>query len=144
MSRRSNPFDGIEQFFERMSRQLEEASRSLESQAGVGGGTTGIDLADEGDRFVVTVDVPGFDRENVDLRIAEDTLYVNAEREESGEDRSENYLRSERRSRSIRRAVSLPEPVVEDDVHATIRNGVLTVELPKAEGTDRGRSIEIE
>jgi HSP20 family protein len=42
------------------------------------------------------------------------------------------------------RSIRLPETVVEDDVTATYKNGVLTVQLPKAEPAEEGHEIDIE
>lgn len=139
----------IERMFDQMSRQFEDAARSWQSEGrgmpGEGRGRMGIDLADQGDAFVVTADVPGFERDDVDLRMQDDTLFIDASSERETEQREETYLRSEREHRSLSERVRLPEPVVEDDVEATLKNGVLTVRLPKAEPSEGGgRRIDIE
>lgn len=149
MSSRNNPFEMIERMFEQMSRQFDEAARSWRTtEGGVGQlalGTMGIDLADRGEEFVVTADVPGFETDDVDLRISDTTLFIDARRERSTEEQEETYLRSEREHRSLSERVQLPEPVDEDGIRATIKNGVLTVTLPKAEPTEAGgRRIDIE
>lgn len=149
MSARDNPFAIIERMFDRMSRELEEAAESWQHEqpalGGMGRGTMGIDLADQGDEFVVTADVPGFEKDEIDLRLADNTLLISATSSQSTEAREETYLRSERQHRSMRERVRLPEPITEDDIEARLKNGVLTVHLPKAEPTEAGgRQIEIE
>ena len=57
--------------------------------------------------------------------------------------RDETYLRQERQHRSLQETVRIPERVREDDIEATMQNGVLTVTLPKAEPDDSGTSIDI-
>ncbi|WP_255291591.1 Hsp20/alpha crystallin family protein [Natrinema sp. CBA1119] len=106
----------------------------------------GIDLADRGDEFVLTADVPGFETDDIDLRLADDTLHITAERtKESTEEENESYIRNERTRRSMSRAVQLPESVDEEAVEASYRNGVLTVTLPKTEPTEpEETSIDIE
>ena len=147
-----NPFRRLEQQFERLQRQFEDALDlwdGEEFEAPLTDLTTsrmGIDLADCGDEFVLTADVPGFERDDIDLRLADDRLHITAEREhEEREEEDEFYIRSERSHRTARRSVRLPEPVDEDAVEATYKNGVLTVTLPKREPNEvEGTSIDVE
>lgn len=144
MSRR-NPFDDIEEFFEQLSRQFEGQSGFDRSPLGMGGqNRMSIDLADRNGEFVVTADVPGFEKDDLNVQVADNTLHVEAESTSRTDESDETYLRSERHSQSMRRSVRLPEPVEETDVSATYRNGVLTVTLPKREPGTGGKSIEIE
>ena len=121
----------------RMSRQFEESVGGSELPQLAGGGDgTSIDVADRGDEFVVTADLPGYQTEDIDLTLRGDELRINAERaqesETSGEeDETGRYIRKERRHQSVSRAVTLPEQVDEENVSAQYRNGVLTVTLPK-------------
>lgn len=151
MSSEPDPFRTLEAQFEQLRRQFEELldrwngeeiaeSWGMRSTTGMG-----IDLADREDEFVLTADVPGFDREDIDVRFADDTLHITAEKERTVRDDEEHYLRNERAHRTMRRSVRVPGDVDEDAVEATYRNGVLTVTLPKTEPTDRGgRRIDIE
>jgi HSP20 family protein len=148
MSPRSNPFEELEQLFERMSRQFEDATRMWEtgSSSGRRGGemeSPSIDLAEDDGQFVVTADLPGFERGDVGIRVTDHTLRIEAEREESAEEREERYLRRERRHESMRRSIRLPDEVDKDGVTARMKNGVLTVTLPRLE-TGEARTIDIE
>ncbi|GAB3668891.1 Hsp20/alpha crystallin family protein [Halopiger thermotolerans] len=157
MADRSDPFDSIADLFDRLSRQFETAARSWDAEMDVrdgGGGrfdfsmsqsSTSLDLADEGEAFVVTVDVPGYDTDDLEIRLEGETLSVRGEREreeEAGDD--ENYIRRERAVQSFSRQVRLPEPVDADEVSATVNNGILTVRLPKREPSDESTSIDVE
>ncbi|HKJ58049.1 MAG TPA: archaeal heat shock protein Hsp14 [Halobacteriales archaeon] len=147
MSSRRNPFEELERMFDRMSRQFEEAT----SQWGESdwelfgtGREAAIDLVDEDDEFVVTIDVPGFERDEIELRIADSTLWVECERSAAEEEEGETYLRRERRQASMRRSVRLPAPVKPDEVTAKLKNGILTVTIPKEEPREESKKIEIE
>ena len=144
---RRNPFDDIDRIFDRLNRQLEDASSVWESNQGVGlaGADFAVDVEDAPEEFVVTVDLPGFDKTDVDVRVKDRTLTVSAERSEEHDtgDEESTYIRHERRSRSFSRSITLPEPVDESDVSATMTNGVLTVRLGKTDESS-GHRIDVE
>lgn len=148
MSMRTNPFEEIERFFDRMSRQFEEDADRWESGEPFGGWSKGVDamavdLAERDDEFVVTVDLPGFTREDVGVQVTDHTLRIHAEREEQLDDEEANYIRRERRHSSASRTIRLPEEVETENVKAEMTNGVLTVSLPRLT-TEEAREIEIE
>ncbi|WP_254523702.1 Hsp20/alpha crystallin family protein [Natrinema caseinilyticum] len=154
MSDRPRPFDGLEALLNRLNRQLETAARSWETQLdnrsqldlSVGAAATSIDLADEGDEFVVTADVPGYESDDLELRLSGETLALSGNRERAediGGD-EENYIRRERELESFSRQIRLPESVDADTVRASVNNGILTIRLPKREPTDEAHSIDID
>jgi len=154
MTDRPSPFEDVQELLDRLTRQLESAARSWETTVddrsrldlSTERSGTSLDLADEGDAFVVTVDVPGYDTDDLEIRLTGETLTITGERERTAEreDDDEVYLRRERQVASFSRQLRLPEPVDADDVHATVNNGVLTIELPKRGGSEDGRTIEID
>ncbi|MFC6784673.1 archaeal heat shock protein Hsp14 [Halobaculum halobium] len=146
MSSRNDPFEDVEQLIERMNRQIEAATSSWSGEKFVDEEEHApIDLVEYDDEFVATVDLPGFDREDVSVSVTDNTLRITAERDESTEAREddERVLRRERRHESVRRSITLPAEVEKDAVTAKIRNGVLTVTLPRTD-VEESREIEIE
>jgi HSP20 family protein len=147
MSSRSNPFEDLDRMFDRMSRQFEDAARRWgEEDWGLfgAGGDLAVDMVDRDDEFVVTVDVPGFDRNEIDLRVADQTLWIEGEHREEAEEADETYLRRERRHEKMRRSIRLPAPVTPSEVTAKLRNGILTITVPKAEPVSESQKVEIE
>lgn len=143
-----NPLDEIEQLFENMSRQFEKASstwgdREPFARLSAGLETMAVDIIEHDDEFVVTVDLPGFDRDDVDVRVVDRRLTVQADHESAMEDDDGNYLRQERTHRATTRSITLPDAVDEDGITAHMKNGVLTVTCPKAAVTG-AHDIEIE
>ena len=138
--------------FDRLSRQFEEATGGWQADedwlSARGREAMAADVADAGDEFVVTVDVPGYDRDEVTVEVSDHTLHVEATHEESAEETDEDgegtYLRRERAHRSLRRSIRLPDEVVPENVSARLRNGVLSVHVAKADPTTTPRRIEIE
>ena len=89
------------------------------------------DIRDRGDHILLEADLPGFDRENIDLEVKEGILTISARREEREEDQNEGgYLCRERRCDSVTRAFGL-EGIQEDGITAAYENGVLKLTLPK-------------
>jgi HSP20 family protein len=99
------------------------------------GGDTDVELYEEDGEFVLTVEMPGFDREEIDVNWHEGRLRVSAEHVDEGRNRKRTYHRTFRMPRAI-------EP---EDVTARYRNGVLEVTLPAQPGaSEAGHSIEVE
>lgn len=99
-----------------------------------------------GNELVVRADVPGVQKENLDVRLEDGALIVSGERQQEREEESqEGSYRSERSYGSFYRAIPLPEGVSEDKIAATYRDGVLevTVPMPEQQEQQRGRKIEI-
>lgn len=146
MDTRYNPFAELERMFDRMGRQFEEAVEGRDGEGAMERWSRSrempMDIIEEDESFVVTVEVPGFEREDVEVSVTNRTLIVEAHRDETVETTDERFLRRERRHRSTSRTIELPEEVEEADVSATMKNGILTIELPKLEAAER-QSVEI-
>lgn len=102
-----------------------------------------LDVVDREEELVVTADLPGVGKDDIDLRCTEDSLSIRAERSREETEEEEGYVRRERTWGTYRRDLSLPATVSCEDVSASFRNGVLEVRLPKKEGAD-GKQIDIE
>ncbi len=131
----------------RMSRQVEESmGGSGMSELTGGQGGAAVDVADRGDELVVTADLPGYTKEDIDVVLRGEMLQIQAEKSqesEEGDGEDGRYIRKERRHQSVNRSVTLPEEVDEDNVSAEFQNGVLTVTLPKM-GAQEGESHRID
>ncbi len=93
-----------------------------------------LDVAETDTEIEVTTDLPGFKPEEVEIEVRDNYLVVSGEhveeKKENGNDKK--YHRVERRSGSFSRSVWLPCAVNEEKIDAQLKNGVLTVKLPKA------------
>jgi len=127
------PFDEIEDLIDRLSRGIETETI---------GGSTPVDLADQGDAFVVTADLPGFEKGNIEVTLSNSTLRIAAHRETAAESDGD-FIRRERHRESVSRSVRIPEAVDEHGIEASYTNGVLSITLPKQDANG-GTSIEIE
>lgn len=91
-----------------------------------------IDVADKGESYELTVDLPGISKEQVDIRVTGELVQIRADRAAEAEKKGDGYLRVERSWAGFERSVELPEPVKAEAVSASLTNGVLTVSVPKA------------
>jgi HSP20 family protein len=90
-----------------------------------------MDLEDRGKDFRVTVDLPGFKKEDVEIEVTDDSLVVNAGRTQSEEEKKKKYVRRERMAQTYYRKVALPEEVRSDNAKASLTDGLLEIILPK-------------
>ena len=97
-------------------------------------GGTDYELYEEDGEFVLTIDMPGFEVEEIDLAWDDGVLNVAAEHVDEGRGRKKTYHRRFR----------FPRDVEQDDIEASYTNGVLEVTLPAATTTTRGDPIPIE
>jgi HSP20 family protein len=138
MTSRKRPFEELERLLERMSDVREPNDRDL-----------AVDVEDADDSFVVTADLPGFDKDDIDVEARDRTLHVSAVHEEESEtdatdDEETTYIRRERSKQSVSRTITLPEDVDEGAASATFENGILTVELPKSRAREESTSVDVE
>lgn len=90
------------------------------------------ELADRGDKFELQVEVPGIEKEKIDLKATKYSVEISGKHSEKTEEKEgKRYLYTERLYRSFYRNVSLPEEIVPSKVAAKVENGVLKVDLPK-------------
>jgi len=105
--------------------------------------STVCDLVDEGDKFVVTADMPRIKKEEINLDVGDDYIDISAEHKESDEEKKKKYIRKEHSEVSIHRRMSLPGRVKSSDVMAKLDHGILTINLPKENPTPQPKTTKI-
>ena len=102
------------------------------------------DVKEKDDEFLIEAEMPGMEKDNINLEINEDYLTITAKNEESNEEKGDNYIRRERRRGTYSRSFYL-DNVNEDEIKAEYDDGILKVHLPKKEKTPvKSRTIDIE
>ena len=101
------------------------------ADAGAGGWTPPVDLYETADRYVLTAELPGLTREDIDINVQDGTLTLQGRRRSAAVP-CERYHRVERGHGAFRRRFSVPVPIDGQGVTADLKDGVLTVTLPKA------------
>jgi HSP20 family protein len=101
-----------------------------------------MDVYETDDKLVVTVELPGMSADDVEVSVEDATLTISGTRAFSSEVEEESFHRIERRYGTFSRAVTLPPQVDTSKVDARFADGVLTVEVPKAEKA-RPKKIQV-
>ncbi|HEX6293243.1 MAG TPA: Hsp20/alpha crystallin family protein [Herpetosiphonaceae bacterium] len=134
--RRFDPFGEMLSLRDAMNQLFEE---SFVSPARMGSGSATfsmpLDVSETQDEFVVDAVVPGFKPEDLDITIQDNVLTIRGEtrKEQQTSDKPANYHVMERRYGRFSRTISLPTAVKADAVRATLEQGILHLEIPKAE-----------
>ena len=105
--------------------------------------TPAVDVQETPEAFVVHVDLPGVSPKDVKVSLTGDTLTIRGERKHDRESKNGGQRRFERSYGSFERSFTLGTPVRSDKVQATYRDGVLEINVPKAEEA-KVREIEVQ
>ena len=97
------------------------------------GWSPALDVFDDKDRLVVKVELPGLKKEEIEISLHEGTLTVSGERKTEHETKEGQSFRSERYFGKFQRSVTLPTAVDPAKITAAYKDGVLTIDLAKAE-----------
>ncbi|MBC7360089.1 HSP20 family protein [Desulfacinum infernum DSM 9756] len=126
-------FDWMDRFFDEMLPSVWGDERPI---------VPAFDISETDDKIVVKADLPGVDVKDLDISIANNVLTVKGEKKQEKEEKGESYHRIERRFGSFARSITLPVDVKAEGVEAVYRDGVLRIEIPKAESS-RPKKIEV-
>ncbi len=100
-----------------------------------------IDARDEGGNIVIRADLPGVSKDDVNVTLEKGVLTISAKRESHNVETDGNVYLQERSAGSFTRSLRVPSDISED-IHATLKDGVLQLILKRTEGT-KPRKIEI-
>ncbi len=90
------------------------------------------DMVDQGDKYEITVEVPGVDKNDLNIEVDEDSVEISSKKEGKSEEKGK-VVRKEQYQRSYYRKLQMPEKVISDKTEANLKNGILYLTLPKKE-----------
>lgn len=91
------------------------------------------DIVEKEKEYEITAELPGIDEKNIEVKLANHTLTIKAEKQDNKEEKAKDYYLSERRYGSFQRSFTVPEGVDTSAIEASFAKGVLTLRLPKTE-----------
>jgi HSP20 family protein len=121
-----NIFNSFRSTQEDVSKAISDYTMSMEKPL--------ADVIETVDKIIVKTDLPGVKKEDVDVRLTEDSVEITAAFEEEYDEEDVNYIRKERNYGESQRFIQLPTKVKVKDAVAKFENSVLTITLPKLEG----------
>jgi HSP20 family protein len=105
------------------------------------------DMIDDGDKYKLRVELPGIDKENIHVKVMDDSVEISAEQSQEEDERKKNYVYNQRSYSSFYCRIPVPEEILSSEVTAKIDSkGILRVELPKKTKPQdiKSRSITVE
>lgn len=112
--------DYMDRYFSELPEPLQKFTRNIT-----------CDMDDQGDKFVITADLPGMEKDEVNINVLDSQIEISAEHKESKDEKDKDYVRRERSHVKYYRSLELPEEIIGTKVQAKMTNGILTVEMPK-------------
>ena len=92
-----------------------------------------VDVNESDSSFMLTADIPGLTKKEVNVNISNNVLSISGERQFENDKENGNYHYRERGFGSFNRTFNLPETVKEDNISASFKNGLLSITIPKHE-----------
>lgn len=125
----------FDRVFERFRRDFESIlwpqERGFPSMGELETKIPSVDLEDKGDKFIMTAEVPGFKKDEVEISICGDLVEISGSKDTKKDEKTKAYVKQERSSESFYRAMTLPEEVKFEEVSADLKDGLLEITLPK-------------
>ena len=102
------------------------------------------DILEKKDHYEIAMDLPGFNKENIDMSLKNGYLEIHAKIEQNENQEEEKYLRQERFYGECSRSFYVGDRITEEDIQAEFKEGILKVEIPKKEEIEEETRRQIE
>ena len=90
-----------------------------------------VDIREQENSYLLSADIPGVDRENIEITLEDGVLTLKGERREETATNGQEYRRRERAHGTFMRHFTLPETIDTQNISATVKDGVLNLVIPK-------------
>ena len=136
-----NPWHELDQLTSRLGNVF---GGDFPAPANGGNWLPAVNVEERGDELVLTAEVPGMTRDDIDIELENNVLTISGEKSHEAEEKDEDkrYHVWERRYGSFQRSFTLPRTVRPEDIAADYSDGILTVRMPKAPEA-KSRRIQI-
>jgi HSP20 family protein len=130
---RWDPFQDVLSLREAMNQLVEESFvRPTTAQNGKNF-VPALDFSETAEGYLVEAALPGVKPEDVEVTVENNVLTIKGETRQEADEQKRNFHRIERRFGTFQRTIGLPTTVKADAIQASLTNGVLRLEIPKAE-----------
>lgn len=104
--------------------------------------TMKCDIYEKDGKYHIELDIPGFNKNDINIECHDGYLSVSAEKSDSNEEKDKNYIKKERVYGRIQRQFYVGD-VNTDDINAEFKDGILSITVPKEEKSIEKKQIEI-
>ena len=125
------PINLFDQFNDEMNRYFSSMRGTAANQEH--DWTPAVDIQEEDNRYLLSADIPGVNRKDVEITLEDGVLTVKGERKSETDVSEEGYRRRERINGTFLRQFNLPDTVDTANISATAEDGVLRIAIPKQE-----------
>lgn len=132
--------DEIFEEIARMRKRLDRLMQSLLPSEELG--SFPVDISETTDELIVRAELPGFAKEEINIRASDNTLEIFAEHKEKKVEKGEKFFRAERKYGAYRRLITLPVEVDLESAKSKLKDGVLEIRFKKT--GKKLKKIEIE
>jgi len=145
--RKSEP-TAIESMRREMDRFFDELTPFSRMRENNGGSmmdvwTPSTDMSENENEYVIKMDIPGMTKDDIDVNFEDNRIVIRGERTEEEKEEKKNYIQKERYDGSFYRSFTIPKTVDEDQIKAKFEEGVLKINLPKAE-VSKPKEVKVE
>ncbi len=132
---RWEPFEGLNKVQSRINELFDDTfgRPRTYAKAPAGAWLPPVDILESKDSYLICAELPGMKKEDFNLEVNDGTLTVSGERKYEEPASGVEYHRVERVAGKFSRSFYLPQTVKQDGIKATYRDGILEVQVPKAE-----------
>ncbi|MFH1332107.1 MAG: Hsp20/alpha crystallin family protein [archaeon] len=140
-----NPFGEMREFQKRMNKAFEDFFKKPRMKSlSVDAHSPLSDVIDKGNQFIVKVDLPGVEKEDIILNTTERSVEVRAEKKREVKIQKKGYYRHERSYGGFYRVVPLPSFIDPDSAKASYKNGVLEIKVKKSKTKKVSKKVRVE
>ncbi|MBI5697245.1 MAG: Hsp20/alpha crystallin family protein [Thaumarchaeota archaeon] len=135
----------MDRVFDNFRREFEKSFSSFPTLPTSEISSLSCDIADEGDKYVIKAEMPGIKKDEVKLKVFDNSLEISGQHKEEEQEKKKNYIRKERSEVSYYRVIPLPDKVISNKSQAKLTDGILTITVPKTSPTKpKSNSIQVQ
>jgi len=140
--RRWRPLSDLLSLSDRLNQFFDEGFWGEGEQESLARWRPATDIYESKDNYVFKVELPGFEKKDLNVEIKDNTIIISGEKKKEEEVKEEDYHRIERSYGNFHRSFQLPQNVDHKNVDAKMENGILKVTIPKKEAA-RPKKIDV-
>lgn len=130
---RWEPFREINSLQREMNRLFEDLAPTHPTREVSGTLMPPVEMDEDADSIYIKLEVPGIDSKDLDVQVTREAVSISGERKSETKTSENGHTRSEFRYGKFQRVIPLPSAIVNDQVKAEYKDGILNLTLPKAE-----------